>query len=66
MGLERIKYTCYVHYKHYQVICVMLRVKIAAVCQSFKVKELVLVQQKASLVLLNGVLMLTTKGQNKQ
>ena len=50
MGLERIKYACYLQNKHYQVICVMLRVKIAAVCQSFKVKELVLVEQKASLL----------------
>ena len=37
---------CCVQYKHCEVICVALRVKIAAMCQSFKVKESVLLQQK--------------------
>ena len=38
--------TCYTQYKHCQVIRVALHIKIAAMHQSFKVKELVLLQQK--------------------
>ena len=53
----------YVQYKRYQVIRVALCVKIVAMHQSFKVKESV---QESSLVLLNDVLMLETKGQSKQ
>ena len=50
------------------VIRVALRVKIVAMRQTFKVKESVLFNtaKTPSLVLLNGVLTLETKGQSEQ
>ena len=68
MGLEtyHVRSLCTIKNKHCQVIRFALHVKIAAMCQSCKVKESILIQQKSSLVLLNGILMLETKGQSKQ
>ena len=56
----------YVQYKCYQVICVALRTKIAAICQSFIVKGSVLIQLSLLLYFSWHFNTINTKAQSKQ